>query len=199
MSEQPTEDLGFPLAEIALDMVRRAPGADEAYTVHPTGPEVIKAAVKALMLSDEPPLEKAKVVRRALALCYVLEERENCPKAAALIGGALLADPETVRLLGGAKDQQTAQAKQYRQFLDDRDVERAPRVDAKAPDGSLKLHAFLNPGQQRAKPGPARRPPASGSAPSARPGPAARTNRPSGAPDSDPSSAKGPRRRTFKT
>ena len=186
MAEPPTEDAGFPLAEMALDMVRRGPEGGERFVLHPQGREVIKAGVKALLLSDETTVRKARAIRQALALCVVLEEREHCPGAAQAVAEALLSDPAVAALLGGKRDAHAVKAKQYRQFVDARDVERAPQVDAKAPDGSMKLRSFINPGQERTRRS------ATGPAQAPETGPQDR-------PDASKPRSAPPRRRGFKT
>ena len=149
MSEPTKEEKVLPLADIALEMVRLADeGAEERLTIHPKGPDVIKAGVRALLLSGVTNDQKIQALRKVVVLCVVLDERERCPTAAATLFEALTSDPEVASMLRRRDGRQAT--KRYRQFLDDRDVERAPKIDAAAPDGSLKLHSMINPGQERA-------------------------------------------------
>ena len=137
------------LGQIALDMVRTTDEGAEKYVIHPRGPEVIKAAVRVVLLSEEPPVQKAERFREVIALCHVLEANKGCPTAAQILADALFSDDRVAGILEEHRKQAVAKSMEYRKLWADDALRRAPKIDSKAPEDSVKLHSFLNPGQQR--------------------------------------------------
>lgn len=145
--EKAVEDPGLPLGDIALDMVRRGPKGKEKYVIHPRGPEVLRAAVDVVFASKEPPARMRSRFKEVLKLCYVLEEREGSPKAARALAEALFSEPRVAQLFGGGSKHASARTRQYRKFLDEEDLARAPKLGDKPPEDALRLTAFVTPGQ----------------------------------------------------
>lgn len=136
----------LPLGTIALEMLVQQEGADEAFGLNPKGPAVMQAAVEALFTSGVSHEAMRGRVREVLSLCYVLETREGSPRTARVLADTLLSEPRVRQLLRPPDD--TARAENYRQFVDAADPKRAPSLNAKAPEDSLKLASFLTPGQE---------------------------------------------------
>ena len=144
------EEVGLPLASVALDLIRTCDGPQK-YALHPEGSDVIKAGVQAILLSGESEDQMAERFWDVVSLCYVLREKKGCPKAADELGEALFADKRVLRILkrrGSAADERNAKSQK---LLSSEALARAPKVGEKSPEDSVKLHSFLNPGQQRPK------------------------------------------------
>jgi len=136
------------MGDIALDMVRRAKGGPEPFVLHSQGPEVIKAAVQAVLASGEAPTAMADRLKAVVLVAYVLEEKERSPSAAKALLKALFADPEVVRIMQARGDEAERRQKAYQKFLADEDRARAPQLGAAAPANSVKATSFMTPGQQ---------------------------------------------------
>ncbi len=173
--DQEPEDQGLPLGKIALDMLRRGDG-DEKFVLHPKAAEVIEAALNATLLSGEAAGDMKIRFKQVISVCYVLQEKENSPAAAHALGQVLFTNPKVLELFANDGSRDRNRGRQYRKFLDDKDMSTAPQLEAEAPKDSVKLASFVTPGQQnlaarqrksaaaRAKPefkvGAKRRPPA---------------------------------------
>jgi hypothetical protein len=146
-SAPPPEDPGLPLGDIALDMVRKGDADGEPFKIHPRGPDVLKAAVAATLISGERNDAMARRFRGVIAVCFVLETKKASPQAAGVLAEALFSDPRVSKVLEALGSESRDAGRQYSKFLDEGDMARAPSLDDEVPDDSVSLKSFLNPGR----------------------------------------------------
>lgn len=132
------------LVQFTLRLVRKT---DEGYVFAPIARRAMRSALNDLFRA---PVDARRELVGLLRLATVFEQKHASPGIARGLIRWLAQDPRAVRALGIRSARDVAQVRRRLARLGGASAPlAAPRHDGARPVGTVKLHSFLNPGQQR--------------------------------------------------